>query len=171
MKLKSALLALAAALLVLGRAPADAPSSTAVAAVTANYKIACAAVMNPTDANEQAWFALIAPDYKYKDLKGKTQLRDETVASEQQQLKTFHGTACDATVEMPTSSDAGTVVVVQTQKVEGDFQAPDGKHNLDLLNKSKDTWKLVNGAWLLCESEDLRTVLKIDGAVQDDEGQ
>ena len=172
MNIKTALLTASAALLASAPALADGPSDAAMTAITANYKLACAAVMNPTDDTEAKWFAFISPDFKNQDLKGKTQSKDEMTADAQQKLKVFHGTACDSTTEAPSAPDANTIVVTQTQKVTGDFQGPDGgKHDVDATSKSQDTWKLVNGAWMLSSAKDLRDLVKIDGAVVDDEGQ
>ena len=172
MNFKTALMATSALLLISAPAMADtAPTADALKAVTAQYALGCAAVLDPTDKNMETWFATISSDYKNLDLKGKTQTKDEITASAKQQLKQFQGSSCDNTNESPTAPDATTVVVVNTNKVNGAFQAPDGKHEVDVLQKSQDTWKLVNGTWLMTQSKDLRTLLKIDGTVQDDEGQ
>jgi hypothetical protein len=173
MKLKPALIMATAVLLAAAPALADTtPSADALNAITANYKLACSVVLNPTDAAESKWFAFIAPDFTNTDLKGKTQSKDELTALIQQQLKVFHGTGCDSTTEAPTAPDANTVVITQTQKITGDFQGPDGgKHDVESTSKSQDTWKLTNGTWMLSSAKDLRELVKIDGTVQDDEGQ
>ncbi len=171
MKFTSALLTASALLLISAPALADAPTDAATKAITASYAASCAAVLDPSDKNMDAMFGAMTSDYVNLDLKGKKLSKDEITAALKQQLKTFHGTNCDNTLATPTAPDTNTVVVVVTQKVSGDIQAPDGKHEIDNLSKSEDTWKLVSGTWMLSQSKDLRELLKIDGTVQDDEGQ
>ena len=171
MNYKTALMTASALLLLSAPALAAAPSDDAMKAINANYALTCSAVLDPTDANMDAAFGAMSPDYTNLTLKGKTLKKDEITAGLKQQLKQFHGTACDNTLDAPSAPDANTVVVTVTQKITGDFQAPDGKHEIDSTQKSQDTWKLVSGKWLLTQGKDLRSLLKIDGTVQDDEGQ
>lgn len=171
MKFTSALLTASALLLISAPALADAPSDAVMKTITAGYATACAAVLDPTDKNMEAMFGGFAANYVNLDLKGKKTGKDEMTAQIKQQLKTFHGTTCDNTLGTASAPDANTVVVVNTQKVVGDVQLPDGKHEVDATNKSEDTWKLAGGTWQLSQSKDLRVLVKIDGTVQDDEGQ
>lgn len=171
MKFTSALLTASALLVFSAPALADAPTDVATKAINADYAANCAAVLDPTDKNMESAFASMSNDFVNTDLKGKTQTKDEVTGQVKLQLKQFHGTSCDNTVGTMTAPDANTVVVVITQKVAGDFQAPDGKHEVDATTKTQDTWKLVSGTWLMSQSKDLRILLKIDGTVQDDEGQ
>jgi hypothetical protein len=171
MKITSALLTASALLLISAPALADAPSDTATKAINADYAANCAAVLDPTDKNMEAMFGVMSSDFVNLDLKGKKQTKDEVSGQIKLQLKQFHGTSCDNTVATMSAPDANTVVAVVTQKIAGDFQAPDGKHEVDATTKTEDTWKLVSGAWQLTQSKDLRILLKIDGTVQDDEGQ
>lgn len=172
MNYKPALMAASAILLFSTPAmAATAPSDDAMKAINANYAVTCAAVLDPTDAKMDAAFGEMSPDYANLTLKGKKLSKDEITAGLKQQLKQFHGTACDNTLDTPNAPDASTVVVVSTLKITGDFQGPDGKHDIDSTQKSEDTWKLVGGKWMLTQGKDLRVLLKIDGTVQDDEGQ
>ena len=172
MNYKTALMTASALLLISAPAMAEtAPAADAMKAINANYALVCTAVLDPTDANIDTAFGSMSPDYVNLTLKGKKLGKDEIVAGIKQQLKQFHGTACDNTLDAPNAPDANTVVVVVTQKISGDFQGPDGKHQIDSTQKTEDTWKLVGGKWTMMQGKDLRSLLKIDGAVQDDEGQ
>src|SRR5215469_4734857 len=126
MKLTTALMSASALLLLSAPAlAADAPSD-AVKAITANYALSCTAVLDPTDKNVDSWFASYTSDFTNLDLKGKSETKDELMATVKQQLKQFHGTSCDNTPETPSATDANTVVVVNTNKVLGDIQGPSG---------------------------------------------
>ncbi|MFN2529229.1 MAG: hypothetical protein ABR584_11005 [Candidatus Baltobacteraceae bacterium] len=154
------------------RAP-DAPVAPKATndAITAIYTKNCTLILDPTDANLSAIFAEMTPDYVAIDPKGKETKRDEVVGMMKQQLKTFHGTDCKNTFESVTSPDANTAVVIDSQHVTGDLQAPDGKHDLDFNAKSQDTWKLVSGSWMNTQSKALHVVIKVDGSVVQDQGQ
>ena len=170
MTFKSALLTAAAVLLVAGPARADVAPDVQKT-LTDAYQLTCTAVLDPTDANVDAAFAVLSPDFVNIDFKGKQTSRDEVVAQAKQQLKTFHGTKCENKSESMTQSDPNTIVVVETGVIEGDIQAPDGKHELSSTQKSQDTWKLVNGKWMQTQSKDLRALVKVDGNVVQDQGQ
>ncbi|MBC5816357.1 MAG: hypothetical protein GIW97_07425, partial [Candidatus Eremiobacteraeota bacterium] len=103
--------------------------------------------------------------------KGKETKRDEVIGTMKQQLKHFHGTDCKNTIDSVSAPDASKAIVVNTQHVVGDIQAPDGKHDIDLVGKSSDTWKLVDGKWLQIKSVATHLVIKIDGSVVQDQGQ
>ncbi|MDQ2865336.1 MAG: nuclear transport factor 2 family protein [Candidatus Eremiobacteraeota bacterium] len=134
------------------------------------YKLTCAAALDPSDANLDAAFAILSPGFVNVDIKGKQHTRDEVVAMGKQQLKQLHVTTCDATVDSLAAQDANTLVAVAGLHIEGDIQAPDGKHQLSVTSKSQDTWKLVDGKWLDTQSKDLRNLVKVDGNVVQDEG-
>ncbi|GAC1656966.1 MAG: hypothetical protein NVS9B12_08850 [Vulcanimicrobiaceae bacterium] len=152
---------------------ADAPPADAAttAALTTLYATGCTAALDPTDKNVEAMLATWSPDFVAVDPKGKEMKRDEVAGSMKAQLKTFHGTECKSTFDSLKSPDATTAVVVATLHVAGDIQAPDGKHELDLTQKSEDTWKLAGGAWLQTKQKTLHAVVKIDGSVVQDQGQ
>ncbi len=152
-------------------ARADAVPDATQQVIAGDYKTVCAAYLDPSDANLNAGFALLAPDYVDTDLKGKQMKRDELVAQAKQQIKQLHVTSCDSTIDSQTATDANTVVVAATLKFAGQLQAPDGSHDLDATAKSTDTWKLVNGTWLETQSQETRNLIKIDGKVVQDEGQ
>lgn len=139
-------------------------------AIAANYALACAAAFDPSDANLDAAFAILGPDFVNVDVKGAQQTRDQIVGRGKQQMKMLHATACDNKVESIVSTDPNTVVVVNVLHIEGDLQAPDGKHEFLLTNKAQDTWKNVDGKWLQSQSKDLRILVKIDGSVVQDQG-
>ncbi len=171
---KPALIAACLAALSTGFArAADAPAASAAttAALTSLYALSCTAALDPTEKNEAAMFATYTPDYVDIDPKGKETKRDEIIGTTKQQLKTFHGTDCKNTFESVSAPDATSAVVVGTSHVTGDIQAPDGKHDVDLTSKSQDTWKLVSGNWMLAQTKTLHLVVKIDGAVVQDQGQ
>ena len=149
---------------------ADVPADTQKA-LTDIYAQTCTTIMDPSDKNFDTALAYLAPDFVSTDLKGATHKRDEVSGLMKQQLKMFHATSCENKFESVTASDASTVVVVNTNKVAGDVQAPDAKHEFVATNKSQDTWKLVNGKWLESQSKDLRVLVKVDGNVVQDQGQ
>ncbi len=82
----------------------------------------------------------------------------------------LHATACDNKIDSFTLSDPATIVVANTLHLEGDLQAPDGKHDLALTEKSQDTWKNENGKWMASQRKDSQIVVKIDGNVVQDQG-
>jgi len=139
-------------------------------ALNANYALRCAAAYDPSDANMDAAFAVLAPDFVAIDPKGKQVTRDEVVGQGKAQMKMLHATTCDEKVESFTQSDPNTVIAVSDFHLEGDLQAPDGKHDLVITEKAQDTWKNVGGKWLAAQSKDLQVLVKIDGNVVQDQG-
>ena len=170
MDFKSALLTATAVLAIAAPARADV-AADAQKAINDDYALTCTAVLDPTDANVDAAFGWLSSDYVNVDFKGKQTGKDEVIAQAKQQLKVFHGTKCDNTVESMTQPDANTIVVVITNKIEGTVQAPDGNHEINATNKSQDTWKLAGGKWVNTKSQDLRALVKVDGNVVQDQGQ
>lgn len=170
MDLRSALLCATAVLLVAAPARADVPGAVTTA-LGDKYKMNCTAIMSGADKDLDAAFAVMAPDFTNTDLQGKTQSRDEVISNAKMQMKTFHASKCDTTIDSATQPDANTIVANTSQKVVGTIQAPDGNHDLDALSKSQDTWKLANGQWMLESSKDLRELVKVDGKVVQDNGQ
>lgn len=168
---KSAFVLMCAAIAMPLVARADAVTDAATPTLTADYKLVCAAALDPSDANLNAAFALLSSDFVSVDFKGKQTQRDEFVASAKQQLKQLHITTCDNTLDSVTASDPNTIVVVATGKIAGQLQAPDGAHDVDAVTKSQDTWKLVNGTWQQSQGKELSNLVKIDGKVVQDEGQ
>jgi hypothetical protein len=139
-------------------------------ALTADYALRCTAAFDPSDANLDAAFAALAPEFVGIDPKGKQVTRDEVVAQGKQQMKMLHATACDNKIGSFVLSDPNTIVVVNTFHLEGELQAPDGKHDLVLTDKSQDTWKNEGGKWLASQSKDSQILVKIDGNVVQDTG-
>ena len=113
-------------------ASADAVPDAAQKAIASGYQLNCTATQDPTDANLNAAFALLAPDFVHVDFKGKQTTRDEFVAQGKQQIKQLHVTSCNNTAQSITLSDASTVVVVDASKFAGQLQAPDGNHDIDV---------------------------------------
>lgn len=148
---------------------ADVPSD-AQAAITANYALTCTAVLDPSDANLDGAFAMMGPDFVATDTKGKTHERADVIANVKQQLKTLHATVCTNKLDGFTLVDPNTINVTVSQHIEGDLQAPDGKHEIVVTQKAADVWKLVSGKWLQSGSKDLRVLVKIDGNVAQDDG-
>lgn len=168
---KTALMLAGAAMLSTGVArAADVPAATTTA-LTAMYQLTCAAALDPSDKNFDAAFAPLSPDFVNIDTKGKTTTRDDVIGMTKQQLKTFHTTDCKNSFDSFTAPDATSVVVVNNGHFIGDMQAPDGKHDFDVTQKTQDTWKLVNGTWMETQSKQLRELVKIDGSVVQDLGQ
>jgi hypothetical protein len=167
-KIASALLF--AAIAVPAAVRADAVPDAAQKAIAADYQLGCTAAQDPTDANLNALFATLAPDFVHVDFKGKQTQRDEYVAQGKQQIKQLHVTTCNTTVDSTTASDPNTVVATVTGKIAGQIQAPDGNHDLDATTSSQDTWKNENGTWLQTQSKDVSALIKIDGKVVQDEG-
>lgn len=170
MLLKIATALLCAIALAPVAARADAVPDAAAKALAADYQLFCTAAQDPTDANLNGAFAMLAPDFVNVDFKGKQMQRDAYVAQGKQQLKQLHITTCANTVNSTTLSDPNTIVVVVTGKIAGQIQAPDGNHDLDATTSSQDTWKLENGTWLQTQSKDVSALVKIDGKVVQDEG-
>jgi hypothetical protein len=170
MLLKIASVLLCAAVAAPLAARADAVPDAATKAITADYQLFCTATQDPTDANLNAAFAMLAPDFVHVDFKGKQIQRDEFIAQGKQQIKQLHITACANTIESSTLSDPSTVVVVVTGKIAGQIQAPDANHDIEATTGSQDTWKLENGTWLQTQSKDTSALVKIDGKVVQDEG-
>jgi len=152
-------------------ARADAPSDAASKAINADYQMGCTAAITPTDANLDAAFAYLAPDYVDTDVKGKRHTRDEVVSAGKQQMKQLHTSICDPTIESSTLNADGTVTVVTSLHVTGTLTTPDGDHNLEVTARSQDTWKQINGTWMQTSSTELRNLVKMDGNVVQDEGQ
>jgi hypothetical protein len=164
--------AIAAALVIttiVARA-ADVPPD-AQKAITADYQLSCTAAMNPTDSNLDAAFAYLSPDFVDSDTKGNKTTRDQVVASGKQNLKQLHTNVCDPTTESSVLNADGTVTVVESLHLTGSIQGPDVNHALEVTSKSQDTWKQVNGTWMLSQSQELHNLVKMDGNVVQDEGQ
>lgn len=138
--------------------------------LNANYALRCTAAFDPSDANLDAAFAVLAPDFVDTDPSGRQVTRDQVVAVGKQQMKMLHATACDDKVESYTLSDPNTIVAVADFHLEGDIQAQGGKHDLVVTEKSQDTWKNVGGKWLAASSKDLQVQIKLDGNVVQDQG-
>jgi hypothetical protein len=168
LKIASALLCAAVVAPVAARA--DAVPDAVAKAITADYQLVCTATQDPTDANLNAAFALLAPDFVNVDFKGKQMQRDAYIAQGKQQIKQLHVTTCANTIDSTTLSDPNTIVVNVTGKIAGQLQAPDGNHDLEATTSSQDTWKLENGTWLQTQSKDVSALVKIDGKVVQDEG-
>jgi hypothetical protein len=149
---------------------ADVPPD-AQKAITADYTAGCNAALNPTDANLDAAFAYLTPDYVDIDVKGKKTTRDQVVALGKQQMKQLHTTTCDTTPESSVLNADGTITVVEDLHLVGSLQAPDGNHDLEVTAKSQDTWKQVNGTWMQSQSQQVHNLVKMDGNVVQDEGQ
>jgi hypothetical protein len=161
---------LCAAVLTPVAARADAVPDAATKAITADYQLFCTASQDPTDANLNAAFAVLTPDFMHVDFKGKQTPRDAFIAEGKRQIKQLHVTTCANTIDSTTMSDPNTIVVAVTSKLAGQIQAPDGNHDIDATTGSQDTWKLENGTWLQTQSKDVSALVKIDGKVVQDEG-
>jgi hypothetical protein len=167
---KSAFVLICAAIAMPLVARADAVPDAASKTLAADYKLICAAYLDPTDANLNAGFALLSPDFVNVNFKGKQTQRDEYIAQGKQQIKQLHVTACDVTIDSETATDPNTIIVSSSVKVAGQLQAPDGSHDVDAKGTAQDTWKLANGTWLETQSKELSNLVKIDGKVVQDEG-
>jgi hypothetical protein len=86
-------------------------------------------------------------------------------------MKQLHTTACEPSIVSETLNADGTVTVVAAVHVAGSIQAPDGNHDLDVSAKAQDTWTQTAGTWQLTQTQDLHTLVKMDGNVVQDEGQ
>jgi S1-C subfamily serine protease len=146
------------------------PDDATQKALTAAYTQRCTAAFDPSDVNLDAAFGVLAPEFVGIDPKGKQVTRNEVVAQGKRQLKMLRATACDNKIESFTLADPNTVLVVNTFHLEGDIQAPDGKHDLLLTEKSQDTWKNEGGKWLVAQSKDSRLLVTIDGNVVQNQG-
>jgi hypothetical protein len=168
LKIAGAVLCAAVAAPIVARA--DAVPDAVAKVITSDYQFVCTAVQDPNDANVNAAFALLAPNFVHVDFKGKQMQRDEYVAQGKEQMKQLHITSCANTIGSTTLSDPNTITVVVTGKIAGQIQAPDGNHDIEATNSSQDIWKLENGTWLQTQSKDVSALIKIDGKVVQDEG-
>lgn len=170
MRLKTALAFVCTLVMATGLGRAAVVDDATQKALTADYALRCTAAFDPSDANLDAAFAVLAPEFTAVDLKGTQVTREQVVGQGKQQLKMLHATACDNKIDSFTLSDPNTVVIANTFHLEGDLQAPDGKHELVLTEKSQDTWKNVSGKWMASQSKDSQILVKIDGNVVQDQG-
>ena len=175
--MKYALALACAALITAGPAAAQtAPASTQgpvddaiQKTLSSNYALGCTAAFDPTDANLNAAFASLAPDFVNIDPSGHQATRDEVVGLAMQQMKMLHAKSCDHTIESLAASGDGTVVAVTTLHLEGSLQSGAGAHDLDLTDRAQDTWKNVGGKWEETQSKDLHLLVKVDGNVVQDQ--
>jgi ketosteroid isomerase-like protein len=161
----------AALVLSIGAARAADVPPDVTKTITADYALGCAAALDPSDANLTAAFAFYSPDFVDLDVKGKKFTRDQVVANGKHQMKQLHTTACEPSIVSETLNADGTVTVVAAVHVAGSIQAPDGNHDLDVSAKAQDTWTQTAGTWQLTQTQDLHTLVKMDGNVVQDEGQ
>jgi hypothetical protein len=167
---KSAPLALAAALLVATPALADiTPGMQDI--LNNNYRLTCAAVLDPSDANMTAALSPLSPDFVNTNLKGKETKRDELATVMKQQLKMFHATSCDIKIDSATQPDPNTIVATTVTDIAGEAVLSDGKHQVEETAKAEETWAFSGGKWLEMKSKDLHSLVKVDGKVVQDQGQ
>ncbi len=114
MLLKIAMAALYAAVAFPLAASADAVPDAAQKAIASSYQFDCTATQDPTDANLNTAFAVLAPDFVHVDFKGKQMQRDEFIAQGKQQIKQLHVTSCANTIDSSKLADPNTIVVVVT---------------------------------------------------------
>ena len=94
--------------------------------LSANYALRCTAAFDPSDANLDAAFAVLAPDFVATDPSGKQVTRDQVVGQGKAQMKMLHATACEDKVESFTLSDPNTVVAVADFHLRATFRRPTG---------------------------------------------
>ena len=170
MGLKTSLLFVSAMVAVAAPVRADVPDAV-TAALSKKYDLTCTAVMSGAPADLDASFAAMSPDFVETMLSGKTQKRDEVIASAKQQMAIFKGKSCTNTIDSATQPDANTIIATASTKIEGTLQAPDAAHDVSVVGKSEDTWKNINGTWMETASKELRSLVKVDGKVVQDDGQ
>jgi hypothetical protein len=170
MRFKTAIAFSCALAALVGVARAATVDDATQKALTADYALRCTAAFDPSDTNLDAAFSVLAPEFVGVDPKGTQVSRAEVVGQGKQQLKMLHATACDNKIESFTASDPATIVIANTFHLEGELQAPDGKHDLVVTEKSQDTWKNESGKWMASQSKDTQILVKIDGNVVQDLG-
>src|SRR5581483_1069710 len=135
-------------------APAGATVDQATqATLNAAYQLRCAAALNPTDANIDAGFASLAPNFVNVDPSGKQTTRDELIPLAREQMKMLKATTCDHVVDSYVRVDASTIQANTHLHVAGTLTQPAG-HVLDLTDTAADTWKNIDGKWLMTQSRD-----------------
>ncbi len=144
--------------------------SDAQKAITADYAAGCTAALNPTDANIDAAFAFLSPDYIDIGFKGEKRTRDQVIAVGKQQMKQLHTTTCDPTTVSSVLNADGTITIVEGEHIVGTLQSTDGNHHLEVTGQSQDTWKQIKGTWMQTQSQETRNLVKMDGNVVQDEG-
>jgi hypothetical protein len=145
--------------------PAVSVADSTQKALSANYALLCEAALDPTDAKFASAVSSLAPNFIDVDSTGAQHSRDEFVTSTRDQFRSMAGTKCNNAIESIAAPDASTVVIVNTQDLSGDTQASDGKHRVEYLDTTRDTWQLENGTWLQTQAKELHVVVKVDGTV------
>jgi len=139
--------------------------------IAADYQVSCTAVFNPTDSNLDAAFAYLSPDYVELGVKGTKYTRDQVVEVSKQQMKQLHATVCDPLMDSSVLNADGTITIVESLHVIGTVHAQDGNHNIEMTLKAQDTWEQVKGIWMQSQGQELRSLVKMDGTVVQDESQ
>jgi hypothetical protein len=168
MKLPILLACLAFSLPVAARA--DAPDQATQQMLTANYQLACAAALNPTDDALQAMFGMLAPAFTATNISGAQVPRSQIVSDFGMQLKNFHTTTCDQKVTAAQSAPDGTVVTTDVLHLSGTAPMQGSNHPFGLVMTSQDTWSNATGHWLIAHRRDLHLHLELDGSVVMDQG-
>lgn len=160
----------------MAQSPSSAPAGGSVDAATqaslnAAYQLRCAAALNPTDANIDAGFASLAPNFVNVDPTGKQTTRDELIPLAREQMRMLKATTCDHSVDSFVQVDASTIQANTHLHVAGTLTQLQGGHAFDLTDAAQDTWKNVGGKWMMTQSRDTHVRVTIDGNVVQELGQ
>lgn len=151
-------------------APAPALDQAMQQALTANYQLACAAALNPTDDTLQAMFSMLAPAFTDTNISGEQVTRAQIVSQFGGQLKTFHTTACDQKITASQTAPDGTVVTTNVLHLSGSAPLSGSNHPFGLVMTTQDTWSNATGHWLIAHRRDLHLHIEVDGSVVMDQG-
>jgi hypothetical protein len=151
-------------------ARADAPDQATQQALAANYQLACAAALNPTDDTLKAMFDILSPSFTSTDVAGGQVSRSQIVNTFGAQLKMFHTTTCDQKITSAETSADGTVLATNVMHLSGSAPLQGSNHTFGLVMTSQDTWSNASGSWLIAHRRGVHTHLEMDGSVVMDQG-
>ncbi|HEY1429135.1 MAG TPA: hypothetical protein VGF18_06150 [Candidatus Tumulicola sp.] len=151
-------------------ARADAPDQATQQALSADYQLACAAALNPTDDALQAMFGVLSPAFTSTDVTGGQVSRAQIVDTFGSQLKMFHTTTCDTKITAIQTNPDGTIATTDVMHLSGSAPLQGSNHTFGLALTSQDTWSNASGKWLIAHRKDLHTHLEMDGSVVMDQG-
>ncbi len=126
--------------------------------------------MNPTQENQDAADALLAPTFEGTDAGGLPVARNQFIEQFAQVTSRVRTTSCYNTMRSLTRSDAANALAVNTLHVEGSLLSSIGDHHVVLNETSQDTWTAANGEWTIARSKALKLLITIDGKVIREEG-
>jgi hypothetical protein len=149
---------------------ADAPDQATQQSLLANYQLACAAALNPTDQALQTFFGMLAPTFTSTNITGDQVSRAQIVNQFGAQLKMFHTTTCDEKITSAQTAPDGTILATNVLHLSGSAPMEGPNHTFSLILTSQDTWSNASGRWLIASQRQTHLHLEMDGSVLTDQG-